>query len=575
MNDKQDQFTRGDGAAPAPANQSSTAADVPANQPAKEESFDMQPAEDTPANQSAEDVSVNRPAPTDGADEKAGEVTPSRQKTAENAKKMGVMPVGKLIFRMSAPAMISMLVQALYNVVDSIFVSAIGGVTGAKALDAMSYAFPLQMLYMAFALGIGVGSNSLISRYLGEGDRYSANKVAITGLVVSLFHCAVFMIIGATLMGPVAGLFTSDAQTAAMVAEYMSICLIFSGGCFAEIFINKVNQSMSKMTVPMISQLIGAIVNIILDPVFILKFGMGVKGAAIATVIGQWCALIFTAITFFVRKSDVALNFKYLRLKGRTIASIYRIGLPTIILNAVSSFTIMLMYEIFNRFEGAGNGSVTILGVYFKVQSFVFMPCFGLNQGILPILAYNYGANKKPRFVRAYATAVTVALIIMAAGLAVFQFGSGLILGLFRSIAENPDLLAKAIRAFRIISVCFIPAGLSVITITMFQSIGYGFSSMLMSVLRQLVILLPVAYLLCRFASAAYVWWAYPIAEVAVIAVFLPIALATIKKVFIKKDLALRQTETAAAGETAPLLTDTAAGETAPLRSSAAGEKEE
>ncbi|MBP5307987.1 MAG: MATE family efflux transporter [Clostridia bacterium] len=446
------------------------------------------------------------------------------------SEKMGVMPVGKLIFVMSVPAMISMLVQALYNVVDSMFVSAIGGVEAERALDAVSIAFPFQLLNMAFALGIAVGANSLIARHLGEGDGYSASKVASTGMVVSLAHCVVFMILGATAVRPVARLFTSDGQTVDMVVSYLSVCLIFSFGLYVEVFVNKVNQAMSRMTIPMISQLIGAITNIILDPVFIFVFGLGVTGAAVATVTGQIFAMIFTVIVYAVKKSEVSILPKYVRMKGRTIASIYKIGLPTIILNAIGSFTIMTMNGILSFFKS--KYGITILGVYFKVQSFVFMPCFGLNQGILPILAYNYGANKKDRFDKTFRIALTVALIIMAVGFVLFQTVSGYILSAFGSISANAEMHAQAVSAFRIISVSFLPAALSVITITMFQSIGRGVSSMLMAVLRQVGVLIPAALVLCVLYGVNAVWWAYPIAEIAVIAVFFPIALKTIAKVF-------------------------------------------
>ena len=229
--------------------------------------------------------------------QKAREQT-TRKITSE---KMGVMPVGKLIFTMSLPAMISMLVQALYNVVDSMFVSAIPGEEGAKALAAVSIAFPFQMLIMAFALGIAVGSGSLISRHLGEGDEYAASKVASTGLIVSLLHCAGFMVLGLTVVRPLAGLFTSDAETIDMVVAYLSVCAVLSAGMYVEIFVNKANQAMSRMIIPMISQLIGAVTNIILDPVCIFFLGLGVRGAAIATVTGQIVAMIFTLIAFTVQ----------------------------------------------------------------------------------------------------------------------------------------------------------------------------------------------------------------------------------------------------------------------------------
>ena len=461
-------------------------------------------------------------------EEKSAQVEGSS--SASKSEKMGKMPIGKLIFVMSAPAMISMLVQALYNVVDSFYVSSITGAAGERALEAVSIAFPFQLLCMAFALGIGVGSNSLIARHLGEGDTYSASKVASTGLVVSLIHCVVFMILGATVVRPLAGLFTNDEQTVDMVVGYLSVCLIFSAGMYVEVFVNKVNQAMGRMTVPMISQLIGAITNIILDPIFIFNANMGVVGAAVATVIGQFAAMIFTVIMFALQKSEAKISFKYVRMHGKTIANIYKIGLPTIILNAVNSFTVMLMNAIMVIFNS--EYGITILGVYFKLQSFVFMPCFGLNQGLLPILAYNYGANERGRFVKTYRLGISIALIIMAVGLLLFQTITKYILGAFASVANNAEMLSQAIYAFRVISISFLPAALSIITITMFQSVGKGLNSMIMSVLRQIGVLLPSAYLLSVIFGVEQIWWAYPFSELLVVLIFIPIAIKTVRKVF-------------------------------------------
>ncbi|MBQ9709682.1 MAG: MATE family efflux transporter [Clostridia bacterium] len=451
------------------------------------------------------------------------------QKTKDKSEKMGTMPIGKLLFTMSVPAMISMLVQALYNIVDSVYVAQIPGF-GAAPTDAVSIAFPFQMLVMAFALGIGVGGNSLIARYLGQGDKYSASKVASTGLVISIAHCLVFVVLGLTVVRPLAGLFTKSEQTVNMTVEYLSVCSVLSIFMYVEIYLNKVNQAMGRMIVPMIAQLIGAITNIILDPIFIFNMGMGVKGAAVATVIGQANSMVFTVIMFFAMKSEAAISPKYVRIKGKTLASIYKIGFPTIILNAVSSFTVMIMNFLFKLFDYAIG--TTILGVYFKVQSFVFMPCFGLNQGLLPVLAYNYGANKKDRFMKAFKVALITAVSIMTVGLILFQTLSGTILSVFPHAFGTPEMKMQAVTAFRIISISFIPAAFCIITITMFQSIGYGFNSMLMSILRQLVILLPVAIFICLVFKAGYIWWAYPIAEIAVVAVFIPIAFKTISKVF-------------------------------------------
>lgn len=463
----------------------------------------------------------------------------------DRSEKLGKMPIGKLLVKMSLPAVISMLVQALYNIVDSMFVSSIPGEEGAIALEAVSIAFPFQTLFMAFAIGIGVGSASLISRHLGEGDKYSASKVASTGLVVSLIHCAIFMILGATVIRPLASLFTTDARTVDMVVKYLSVCLIFSAGVFVDIFINKVNQAMGIMTIPMISQLIGAITNIILDPIFIFTFGLGVQGAAIATVVGQFAAMIFAIIAFVVKKADVSISLKYVRMRGATLVNIYKIGLPTIMLNAVSSFTVMILNSMLKGF-GYQSG-VSILGVYFKVQSFVFMPCFGLNQGLLPVLAYNYGANNKKRFTHAYRLSMTVALGIMVFGTIVFQTMSGVILQAFKSISVDALMLADAIRAFRIISASFLFAATNVINVTLFQSVGYGVNSMLLSIFRQVVLLIPIGLLLMALTSANNMWWAYPISEAIVASIFFPLAIRVINKVFARKEVPLFEGENNAA----------------------------
>lgn len=444
--------------------------------------------------------------------------------------KMGTMPVGKLILTMSLPAIASMLVQALYNVVDSIFVSNIE-FYGDAAASALSIAFPFQMLFMAFSLGIGVGVNSLVSKNLGAGERERANAISSTGLLLTVLNAAIFLVLGFTMAETVAKWFTSDETVIEFTTVYIKITVGLSVFSFIEVFVNKLNQAQSNMIIPMFTQLIGAITNIILDPIFIFGlFGieaMGVKGAAVATVIGQAVAMAFCIITFIAQKQEIKINLKdVFKPKLKTIGEIYAIGIPTIILNAVSSFTIIVMNLILSA------SGIIILGYYFKLQSFVFMPIFGMNQGVLPILAYNYGRQSKVRFVSGYKIALISAFAIMVAGLLIFQLLSPYFLQMFGNLREDASLMKECVNAFRMISWCFLPAAIGIITTTMFQAIGRGVTSMIMSLLRQVALLLPIAYALKALFSESYLWLCYPISEVIVVLIFFPIAVKIINKIF-------------------------------------------
>lgn len=464
------------------------------------------------------------------------------QKYSSQSEKMGKAPVGRLLITMSLPAIFSMLVQALYNIVDSMYVSGIGGVEGEKSLDAVSIAFPFQMLSMAFAFGVAIGTGALISRKLGEGDPSAAKKLASTGLVLAVINCLFFVLLGALVPRYIGEKFADDPVTALYVKRYLSVAYLFSIGMYIEIFINKILQAANNMLVPMFSQIIGAVTNIILDYIFIFVFCWGVLGAAYATVIGQGAACVFSLIMFFAKKREVGFDFKKFRLKWQVVGMIYRIGLPSIVLNSISSFTTLIM----NVFLRSTEYGISILGVYFKLNSFVFMPIFGLNQGLMPLLAYNYGANEKERFVKAFRMGMIFAFAVVSVGFVIFQTMPQVILKMYKSIYENPAALQAAEQALRKISLCFIPAGFSIVTITMYQSVGHGVKAMLMSVFRQLVFLLPFALIVYMFFDMNYIWYAYPFAELIVAVVFVPLGIKTVKTVFESKNRQLANNTIAA-----------------------------
>ncbi len=445
--------------------------------------------------------------------------------------KMGTMSIGKLLFKMSIPAMFSMLIQSLYNVVDSIFVSQFSD----KAFEAVSTAFPIQTLMVGFAIGIGVGSNATIARFLGEKRHKEANKTAANGLFLAVLVYAFFLILSLFMIPPFLKMFSNDSETIQLGVDYLSIVMGFSVAFFIEIFLSRVLQATGNMIIPMISQIIGAVVNIILDPIFIFGYlglpAMGTKGAAIATVIGQFCSMAFCALVFFTKKHDVSISLKnFFTPKWKYLSQIIRIGLPSAVMNIIGSFTTTTMNAIIKNHSPY---AISILGAYFKLQSFIFMPVFGLSQGTMPILGYNYGANNKQRFMKTVKLAILSAFCIMTVGLLIFQIFPGTLLQMFNAKGE---FLTQGISALRTISWCFIPAAFGIILTTMFQSIGRGFTSMMVSVLRQLGFILPVALLLSSLFGIDGVWFAYPIAEISVVVIFIPLAIHAVRKVFLKKE---------------------------------------
>ncbi len=450
------------------------------------------------------------------------------------SSKMGSMPIGKLLITMSLPAMLSMLVQALYNIVDSIF---IGMYDNGAALTAVNLAMPFQMLSTAFALGVGVGTNAIVSKSLGEGNREKASLCARTGLVMSVAVYAVFIFIGLFVSGVYANAFTQDgAGVARLATNYLQIVVTASGFLFVEVTLNKILQATGNMIVPMVSQLIGAITNIILDPFFINGYWifpeLGVMGAAVATVIGQACAMIFVICVFIFQKQDVSLNMKGFRLETENVKSILIVGIPTAVLNGLTSVTTILMYGIL-----ANDTAITVLGLYFKVQSFVFMPIFGLNQGAMPIMSYNFGRGDRKRFLKTYWLAIIIAACIMVLGMVAFLTVPHVLLGFF-NITEGLAL-QMGVNAFKIICFCFIPAAFGIITISMLQSIQSGVLAMIVSFCRQLIFLVPIAFFIKTVVGDGflnYVWLCYPIAEIMSVCISLPFGRFRARKSFAEKE---------------------------------------
>ena len=424
--------------------------------------------------------------------------------------KMGVMPVPKLLFNMAIPMVVSMLMQALYNIVDSAFV----GMYSTHALEAVSIAFPIQNLMIAFATGTAVGINALLSRHLGEKKFEAADTTANTGLFLAICSYILFAILGLTIVRPFFSMQSDIAEVVNYGEEYLTVILLCGFGIFGEITNERLLQATGRTVYSMITQGTGAVLNIILDPIMIFGYcgmpALGVKGAAIATVIGQCVAFILALIFNIKVNKEVNIRIsKIFKPQLQEIIKIYEIGIPSIIMTSITSFLTVGMNLILKKFS---EDAITVFGVYFKLNSFVFMPVFGLNNGMVPILSYNYGAKKHDRIIKTVRLGMSCAVIYMLAGLAVFEIMPDKLLMIF-SASEN--VMNIGVTALRIIGLSFIFAGIGIVSSTVFQSIGNPLHSLLISVLRQLVIILPVAYLLSLTGSVSNVWWSYPIAEVA------------------------------------------------------------
>ena len=421
--------------------------------------------------------------------------------------KMGVMPVGKLLISMSLPMMISMLVQALYNVVDSYFVAKLSQ----DALNAVSLSFPIQNLLIAVSVGTGVGLNALLSRNLGEKNFEGANRAAGNGLLLGFLSGLAAILVGLTVPRL---FFAAQTDIPAIVEQgttYLTICCTWSMGLFMGITFERLLQSTGKTFYAMIAQTVGAVTNIVMDPVLIFGLGpfpaMGVAGAAVATVAGQILGALVGGILNLVYNRELSFGGKYLRPKGKVIGQIYAVGVPSMVLNSVGSVMVFGLNQILIAFTDT---ATAIFGIYFKLQSFIFMPVFGLNNGMVPIIAYNYGARNKDRILQTMKLAVLIATGFMLCGLAVAELFPAQLLGIFEA---SEEMLAIGVPALRIICTSFVFAGFGIVCGSVFQALGHGVLSMISSIVRQLVVLLPAAWLLSLTGKLNLVWLAFPIAE--------------------------------------------------------------
>ena len=435
---------------------------------------------------------------------------------AEN--KMGHMSVAKLLYSMALPMILSMLVQALYNVVDSIYVSRISE----SAVTALGLAFPVQNMQIGFATGIGVGMNALLSKSLGEGNRERVNHTAGNGILLTAIATVLFMLFGFFGSHPYYAMQSEVAETVEGGAAYTAICCIFTLGIFVEILGEKLLQASGRTIYTLYTQGTGAIVNIILDPILIFGwFGlpkMGIAGAAVATVIGQWIAAIMAVIFNIKCNPDVQFALKYLKPKKDVLIPILTVGIPSIIMMGIGSVMNFGMNQIFQSFKTYGETATGVFGIYFKLQSFFFMPVFGMNNATISIVAYNYGARNPKRITSTLKWSVVSVMAVMLLGVLAFQTIPHLLLGVFN---PSDDFLAIGISALRIVSLIFPLAAIGIALSASFQALGNGIYSTITSLCRQLIVLLPVAFLLSLSGDVHLVWWAFPIAEVVSLAVTL------------------------------------------------------
>lgn len=431
------------------------------------------------------------------------------QSEIQKENKMGVMPVGKLLFTMSLPIMISMLVQALYNVVDSMFVARVSE----NALTALSIAFPIQNLMIAVSVGLGVGLNAVVSRALGAKDTKGVNRAATNGIMLMFICGLLFMLGGATLVRPYFEMQTDIEEIVTSGIDYTSIVMMGSMGVFMQILFERLLQSTGRTMLTMFSQGVGAIINIIFDPIFIFGyFGfpkMGVAGAAYATILGQWVAALLGLILNIRKNPEVSISMKGFKPHGATIRLILSIGIPSVVMQSIGSVMTFLMNQILIAFSST---AVAVFGVYFKLQSFVFMPVFGLNNGTVPIVAYNFGARKGDRMKKTIQYSVYAAIVIMICGALIFQSIPDKLLMLFDA---SDEMLRVGVPALRIISLSFPLAGFGIGAGAVFQALGFSVYSMIISLIRQLVVLIPCAYLIGMLTGdVTGVWWAFVVAEV-------------------------------------------------------------
>jgi len=423
--------------------------------------------------------------------------------------KMGTMPINKLIITMSLPMIVSMLVQALYNVVDSIFVSQISE----NALASVSLAFPVQNFMIAVGVGTGVGINALLSRSLGEKNYEEANNAANNGIFLAVLSYLAFLVIGILFSKSFFQWQTDIKEIVEGGYDYLIICTTCSFGLYGQLVFEKLMQSTGKTIYSMMTQLTGAIINIILDPILI--FGllgfpkMGIAGAAIATVIGQISGMSLGIYLNSTKNKEIKVKIKGFRPNFKTIKDIYSVGIPSIVMASIGSVMTFGINKILLVFTST---ATAVFGVYFKLQSFIFMPVIGINNGMVPIVSYNYGAKHKDRLMKTVKISIIYAIIIMIIGLCIFQIYPKELLSLF---SASQEMINIGIPALRIISLSFLFAGYCIVVSSMFQALGNGVMSLIVSIGRQLVVLLPVAYLLSKTNNLNLVWWAFPIAELA------------------------------------------------------------
>ena len=423
---------------------------------------------------------------------------------------MGTMSEGKLLLSMSLPIMISMIIQALYNIVDSIFVAKFSQ----DALTGVTVAFPMQNLMIAVGSGTGVGISAFLSKSLGEGKRELASKVAKNGLLLAGLSWTLFLIIGIFFARPFIASQTSSEAVVEYGAEYLSLCSVLSFGVFFQITLERLLQSTGKTFFTMITQATGAIINIILDPIFIFGYfglpAIGISGAAIATVFGQTIAAVLGIIFNLKLNKELDFSFKGFKPDIDIIKRIYVVGLPSIVMMAISSVMTFAMNKILDGFSTV---ATNVFGIYFKLQSFAVMPVVGINNGMVPIISYNYGARRKDRIMKTIKYSVIFALSITIGCMLIFQFFPEQLIKMFAAEGEAEALLEMGVPALRIISLNFIFAGFCIVSGSVFQAMGNGVLSLIVSVARQLVVLVPAAYILSKIGGVNAVWWSFPLAE--------------------------------------------------------------
>lgn len=421
---------------------------------------------------------------------------------------MGTARCNKLLLSISMPIMASMLVQAFYNIVDSIFVSRINE----NALTAVSLALPVQNLMIAVICGTGVGINARLSRKLGEKNIEAVNKTAGNAISISALITMFFMVLGFLFSGTFMRAMTSDAQIIQYGIEYIGIVTIFCGGLAFQIVFERLVQSTGKTFYSMISQGTGAVINIILDPIFIFGLlgfpAMGVKGAAIATVVGQWIGSFIGLYCNFRYNKEISIRPKYFKLEKTIVRDIFAVGFPSIIMQSIGSVLTFGLNKILLAFSST---AAAVFGIYFKLQSFVFMPIFGLNNGLVPIISYNYGAKNPDRIKETFRYAVLYSLVIMTVGFLIFFLKPELLLMLFDA---SDEMIRIGSVALPIIIICFVFAGYAIVCSSMFQALGHGVLSLGISIIRQIVILLPSAYIFSKLGGLNLLWWAFPFSEI-------------------------------------------------------------